>query len=262
MRSLFFKIFFCFWLSHLIVVSLLYVLITASQRERENQRENNPRVGPIATVTSANLTQYANQAAVKASNLQALTAYLKQVQKETGLRAALFDAKGTLIAGEARRESGTLVSQAVRSGQTEFAQMRGGVISAHSAVGPGGKNYVFTMTWGWRWSARNGLRGSSISVLGWRLDRGQTFEAVRLVAVFIAAGLVAFGLARYLTSPTIQLRRATRQLAAGDLSARVGPHMGRRRDEMADLGHDFDQMAERIEDLMLSQRRSLGNCSL
>jgi signal transduction histidine kinase len=37
--------------------------------------------------------------------------------------------------------------------------------------------------------------------------------------------------------------------------------MGRRRDELADLGHDFDLMAARIEELMTSQRRLLGDIS-
>lgn len=256
MRSLFFKIFFCFWLSHLIVVSLLYVLITASQGEREEVR----RFGPQITVTSSDLTKYARQAAAKADNAQALQAYLEGLQKQTGLRAALFDTGGKLIAGESRREAGGVVREAARSGEVEFAPVRGGVISAHRAATPHG-NYVFTLSWGRGGPGRGGPRGPMLSFFGWRLDRGLAYEAARLVAVFIAAGLVAFGLARYLTSPTIQLRRATRQLAAGDLSARVGPHMGRRRDELADLGHDFDLMAARIEELMLSQRRLLGDIS-
>lgn len=37
--------------------------------------------------------------------------------------------------------------------------------------------------------------------------------------------------------------------------------MGARRDELADLGRDFDQMAERIENLLLSQRQLLGDIS-
>jgi two-component system sensor histidine kinase CpxA len=37
--------------------------------------------------------------------------------------------------------------------------------------------------------------------------------------------------------------------------------MGRRRDELADLGRDFDMMAERIEGLLGAQRRLLGDIS-
>jgi len=45
------------------------------------------------------------------------------------------------------------------------------------------------------------------------------------------------------------------------LTARTGAGARRRRDEVADLGRDFDAMAERIEDLVLAQRRLLGDIS-
>ena len=38
----------------------------------------------------------------------------------------------------------------------------------------------------------------------------------------ISSGLVCYLLARYLTSPVVRLRAATRRLAAGDLTARAG----------------------------------------
>lgn len=73
--------------------------------------------------------------------------------------------------------------------------------------------------------------------------------------------LVCYGLVRYLTAPLISLREATRKLAAGDLSARTGAAQNKRRDEVADLGRDFDTMASRIEVLLTSQRRLLGDVS-
>ncbi len=78
----------------------------------------------------------------------------------------------------------------------------------------------------------------------------------RLFCLFIGTEtVVCFLSARYLASPTVKLRRATHQLAAGDLTARIGSQMGRRRDELADMGRDFDLMAERIETLVASERR-------
>jgi len=59
----------------------------------------------------------------------------------------------------------------------------------------------------------------------------------------------------------IGLREATRRLAEGDLSARTGASEKKRRDEVADLGRDFDAMAERMEILLTSQRRLLGDVS-
>jgi two-component system sensor histidine kinase CpxA len=85
--------------------------------------------------------------------------------------------------------------------------------------------------------------------------------ALRMGAILITAGLLCYGLARYLTAPVLRLRNATRALAAGDLGVRVGPAVGNRRDELAELGRDFDLMAERIETLLTAQRQLLSDVS-
>ena len=59
----------------------------------------------------------------------------------------------------------------------------------------------------------------------------------------------------------MKLRAVTRQLTEGDLSARVGPLMGNRHDELADMGRDFDAMAARIEALLGAQARLLRDIS-
>jgi signal transduction histidine kinase len=84
---------------------------------------------------------------------------------------------------------------------------------------------------------------------------------LRVGAVFLITGLVSYLLARSLSAPVRRLREATQGLAGGDLSARVGPSLGSRRDETAELGRDFDRMAERIGGLLASQRRLLGDIS-
>lgn len=73
--------------------------------------------------------------------------------------------------------------------------------------------------------------------------------------------LVCLALARYLSAPVEKFRAATQRLASGDLSVRVGPELGRRRDELTDAGRDFDVMAERIQDLVEGERRLLGDIS-
>jgi signal transduction histidine kinase len=85
--------------------------------------------------------------------------------------------------------------------------------------------------------------------------------ALRMGAILLTAGLLCYGLARYLTAPVLRLRDATRRLAGGDLSVRVGPAVGNRRDELAELGRDFDRMAERIESLLTTQRQLLSDVS-
>lgn len=85
--------------------------------------------------------------------------------------------------------------------------------------------------------------------------------ALQILVVLLSAGLGCYLLARYLTSPLVQLRTATRQLATGDLSARIGETLSNRRDETTELGREFDRMAERIESLINGQRRLLGDIS-
>ncbi|HEY0074417.1 MAG TPA: ATP-binding protein [Abditibacteriaceae bacterium] len=81
------------------------------------------------------------------------------------------------------------------------------------------------------------------------------------LAALVLSGLFCFGLVFYLMRPLTGLREATRQLAEGNLSARTGAHNKKRRDEVADLGRDFDAMAERIEILMNAQQQLLGDIS-
>ena len=82
----------------------------------------------------------------------------------------------------------------------------------------------------------------------------------------IAAGLIAslfFSalLAWYVAQPIRHLRRAFDAAAKGELDVRVKPLIGRRRDEIADLGMDFDRMAERLQDLIGAQRRLFHDVS-
>lgn len=77
----------------------------------------------------------------------------------------------------------------------------------------------------------------------------------RYGALLLTAFLLCWALARYLSSPIGKLREATQKLAAGDLTTRVTDRFGWRRDELASLAKDFDVMAERIESLIMSQKR-------
>lgn len=84
---------------------------------------------------------------------------------------------------------------------------------------------------------------------------------IRLGAAVAASLLFSLGLAWYLTRPVRHLQRATRALAAGSLDTRVLPRMGTRRDEIADLGRDFDHMATRLQALVTAQQRLLHDVS-
>ena len=92
----------------------------------------------------------------------------------------------------------------------------------------------------------------------------ERFPALAFLWVGVAmliSGIVCFWLAWYLTHPIRQLQIASRQLASGDLNTRVAKSMGKRRDEISDLGNDFDYMAERLQTLIHSQKQLLSDVS-
>ncbi len=93
--------------------------------------------------------------------------------------------------------------------------------------------------------------------------RGGIFNIPReVIFVVIVVGL-AFSaiLAWYLTRPIENLRAGFGKLAQGNFTTRLGPLMGRRRDEIADLARDFDQMAIRLEELVAARDRLLADVS-
>lgn len=80
------------------------------------------------------------------------------------------------------------------------------------------------------------------------------------IGILASLGFSAL-LAWYLAKPIRHLRGAFEAVAAGKLDTRIGTRMGRRRDEIADLGQDFDRMTEHLQQLVGSQRRLLHDVS-
>jgi signal transduction histidine kinase len=90
------------------------------------------------------------------------------------------------------------------------------------------------------------------------LGRG---ELIRTTIMLIVVSGVCFLLARSLTMPIRKLQKTTQQIARGDYSARVGKSLGRIGNEIADLGRDFDIMAEHTEKVINAQKRLLRDIS-
>lgn len=104
-----------------------------------------------------------------------------------------------------------------------------------------GRRFVLTLTW-------EAPRPPSYFFGSW-------LGYLRLAGMLLTGIVLCSLLALYLSSPIRKIRKATQTLADGDLTTRVGERVGNRRDELADLAHDFDLMAERIENLIMSQKR-------
>ena len=173
----------------------------------------------------------------------ALVAYLDRLQKESGIRAYLFNSRQQELTGRwIPPGAPDLARRVLESARPEVAEDAAPPLMAQPATGSDGSRYVLIAEPP-RWSA-------------WPFH-----PLMHIFAVALTGGLFCFWLARYLTSPVTKLRAATRELAKGNLSARVGPTLGSRRDELVSLGADFDVMAEKIQSLIDSQRRLLGDIS-
>jgi signal transduction histidine kinase len=82
-----------------------------------------------------------------------------------------------------------------------------------------------------------------------------------LILALVVSGAVCFFLARYLAAPVDKLRRATRQMAAGDLKVRVLPALRGRQDDMGLLASDLDAMAEQLQHLLETKEQLLRDVS-
>lgn len=82
----------------------------------------------------------------------------------------------------------------------------------------------------------------------------------RLLPTCLALGLGVL-LYRTLIAPMVILRRQANALSTGNLSARVGTQLTRRRDELGELARAFDHMAGRLENTVEFQRQLLRDLS-
>lgn len=250
MRSLFLKVFLWFWLAMVVVITT-FAVTTHLTRSQENFRP--PHF--IDTVLSGYSRGAA--AAYERDGAAGLKAYLGRVKEESGTNNQLFDASGKELAGDedVRTEVREVAVQVARSGNPFFKDFRGGMLEVRPVAARDGERYAFVthMQMGPP-PVEHHIAFLILSETAWLL-------LVRVLAVVLAAGALCWLLARYIVTPVVKLREVTRQVTEGDLSARVGPRLGGRRDELAAMGHDFDEMAARIETLLGAQTRLLRDIS-
>ena len=80
------------------------------------------------------------------------------------------------------------------------------------------------------------------------------------VGIVFFAG-IGFLLTGYLSRPLQRLQKTVKAIAGGDLTARSGYSLNKRRDEIDDLSREFDFMAERIQRLLADQKGLLRDIS-
>ncbi|HEY8461494.1 MAG TPA: ATP-binding protein [Blastocatellia bacterium] len=243
MRSLFLKIFFWFLAAVGVIVAALIATLATT--------EPAPLAARWREATGAALHFYARTAVetLERDGREGVDSYLKRLEGDSVIRAMLIDGHKREVTGRAIAEGALeLAVRAMASDRTEMSFTGRRTLAARGAVDSRGNRYALALE----------LPGGPLrSVFRPRFR----FLPWRLVVVLLAAAFVCYWLARYLASPVMKLRAATRRVAGGDLKARVGPAMGNRRDELADLGRDFDLMAERIESLVTAQHRLVSDIS-
>lgn len=242
MRSLFAKIFIWFWLA-MVLVMVTFVAITVTlQRDSLAITWSNVASKVLAVNGQTALEIY------EKGGLVELSAYFKRLSRSSDLKMFLFDDYGSCLSEMEPPQDVRNMALGINDKRDfDFDRLREIPLAAKRLVGKGGKVYVIV---------------SEVPV-------GPFVEFFRMplkylgpiFAVVIMAGLVCFWLARYLTAPIRELQSAARKFANGDLKARVGSQVRERSDEIADLGRDFDMMAEQIEKLMISQRRLIRDIS-
>ncbi|MBT8076122.1 MAG: HAMP domain-containing protein [Gammaproteobacteria bacterium] len=93
------------------------------------------------------------------------------------------------------------------------------------------------------------------------LAPGPEGVGMRLGVAAVISALISLLLARYLAAPLGYLSRASRKLATGDLSVRVGNPLEGRKDEFGQLARDLDAMAGQLEVMQQANQRLLRDVS-
>jgi two-component system sensor histidine kinase CpxA len=236
-RSLYLKIFIWFWLAMILINVALFaaVAITRPTPTGRSWRDL-AQVGPNALKAAEVFEQ---------SGPSALASLLQETEKTTGVNATFFDQNGRELSGRAVQPGASeLIQKSDKSNEIEFNFAGRNTLVARPLVSSRGQRYTYV--------AHIPRQPYQMSL--------QT-QGLRLLVVLLVGGIFCFWLSRYLTKPLANLRATTNQLAEGNLGARVGNKITKRRDEVGQLGHDFNGMAERLEATVKAQQRLLGDIS-
>lgn len=91
--------------------------------------------------------------------------------------------------------------------------------------------------------------------------RPHDLTLLRFIAGLVGIVLAAWLLAWWLSRPIRLLRRAAGEMARGNLSSRVPAHLTRRRDELGQLGDEFNIMAARLQQQLETKQQLLRDVS-
>ncbi|HKD82098.1 MAG TPA: ATP-binding protein [Candidatus Angelobacter sp.] len=237
-RTLFWKIFLCFWLAAAAMIGALNVMLWLSFANDPNPERRRGALGEALNLYAESAVQVYDS-----EGPQSFEPYVRRSLQEAGTEIALFDGKGNPLVSGFTPEVAS-VAQEIQQSQQHVSHITtlGRLTWGRPVTAPSGRSYIFVSR----------LRQPYV-------PRG--LPRLGIALSIVAAGLISYLLALYLTSPVKKLITVVQSFAEGNLDARVTPELGNRRDELADLGREFDHMAERIAALISSQKRLLADIS-
>ena len=250
--SIFFKIFFWFWLAIILSGITFYVLTTITQSTTLSQQMD--RLSVHRRRLSGQSMVFFGEAAIRVyenHGPNALKKFAKNLEGKTGIHTFLFPGGFDAIEGQGTTFQAKIIAdRARRSGKPEFGVYKDIYLVAQPMLNQLGRRYIVV-------GEIPGAPPESTKPF-YRLPKD---FGIRSLITFIIGGIICSWLAWHLTSPIRKLRNATHQFAEGKLSTRVRPELGDRGDEIGSLAREFDQMAERIEALMTAQKRLIRDVS-
>ncbi len=250
MHRLFWKIFLWFWLG-MVVVSATLLISTALTRSRSREDEEwRERYTLPLDLRAQRTAEFLGRG--DASSAQR---YLNALEQRDSIKNYVFNEGGSEVLGsQAPRQVLRVEASVIRrpAGESFFFSARR--LAAERMVAPSGRSYVLIMAF----PPPAVLPAPLLDFMFEDIGRD---GILRLIAVLLVAGLFCFWLARHITNPIEKLQAATHEVAQEHLDARVDEAVTARRDELAELGRRFNQMAERIGDLVATQKRLLADIS-
>ncbi len=240
MNTIFWKIFLSIWVSMIAITAVTTVTVSLLM-DRDHIKSRRELIDNYQATSAMSLYETGGASAFRS--------WLRDRHRPIGRFTFLVDSRGKDVLG---RPLPPPVVSMLRQGKdgSEIERHRHGVVLPVTARD--GRRY-----WYVRMAAHPKPGGRSGF---WHAGRG-SLRAIIFLTALLVTGLISFWLARNITSPIRQLQRTTQQISRGDLSTRVAPEVALRRDEIGDLGREFDRMAEHIEDLISAQKRMLRDVS-
>jgi two-component system, OmpR family, sensor kinase len=237
---LFWKIFLAFWLTLVFIAAGVGVAVHLHTQARLSAMTD------VAAGPRTELTLAAVATALEYGGIQAAKTLFSDWAGPRPLRVLVVDEDGHDLL--ARRVPATALERArARLGDSPRAP------GLRRVAAPDGRKYLlFVPVSEDARSRRQGRRYNALPVYTFRVQLG-----IALLASLVFSAALAW----YLTRPVRYLRQASQSLAEGELGTRVTPLIGRRRDEIADLGRDFDHMAARLQASVSAQMRLLHDVS-